>query len=176
MGPGPVASGAQARATMVAMDPRTCAQTRVKMTWKRVSVWRRIMPKPTPWMASRVPSHSQRVLPASAPASGEPAHGTHDPMPETAHSIWHQRGAPRPTANMGRIHEWRKEALEKMANRMAHTPMKKPKTRRTTIHVFAWLELQRYRQLRPYGADRKKFWMRTVTKNQSTILRRITDL
>ena len=87
MGPGPVASGAQARATMVATDPRTCAHTKANTTWKRVRVWRRIMPKPTPWMASSVPSQSHRVLPASAPASGEPAHGTQDPMPEVAHSI-----------------------------------------------------------------------------------------
>ena len=87
MGPGPVASGAQARATMVATDPRTCAHTKANTTWNRVSVWRRIMPKPTPWMASRVPSHSQRDLPARAPASGEPAQGTQDPMPEVAHSI-----------------------------------------------------------------------------------------
>lgn len=48
MGPGPILFGAQARATMVATDPRTCADRSVKATWTRVSVARRIIPSPTP--------------------------------------------------------------------------------------------------------------------------------
>lgn len=44
--PGPILSGAVARARMVAREPRTWAAIRVKRTWKRVRVWRRIIPKP----------------------------------------------------------------------------------------------------------------------------------
>ena len=73
--PGPILSGAVALARMVAMEPRTCAAMSVKKTWKRVRVCRSIMPKPTPWMESRTPSHSHRLLPAIADAAGPPAQG-----------------------------------------------------------------------------------------------------
>lgn len=44
--PGPILSGAVARPTMVASEPSICAAISVKRTWKRVKVWRRIIPKP----------------------------------------------------------------------------------------------------------------------------------
>ena len=44
--PGPILSGAVARPTIVASEPSICAAISVKRTWKRVKVWRRIIPKP----------------------------------------------------------------------------------------------------------------------------------
>jgi len=134
--PGPILSGAVARARMVAREPRTWAAMRVKRTWKRVRVWRRIIPKPmkrqlscpktynwarikgeqvelevgenvpTPCKASKHPNHSQRLLPATALAMGPPAHGTYCPMLLVPHSICAHRGAPSPMAKTGRIQEW----------------------------------------------------------------------
>jgi hypothetical protein len=45
--PGPTLSGAVARARIVAIEPMTWAARRVNAMWKRVSVFRRIIPKPT---------------------------------------------------------------------------------------------------------------------------------
>lgn len=44
--PGPILSGAVARATIVVREPRICAAISVKRTWMRVRVWRSIIPKP----------------------------------------------------------------------------------------------------------------------------------
>lgn len=132
--PGPILSGAVARARMVAREPRTWAAIKVKRTWKRVRVWRRIIPKPacglfvshsvrsnnggemeggknlpTPCKASRHPNHNQRLRPASALATGPPAHGTYSPILLVPHSSCAHRGAPSPIAKTGRIQEWEVE-------------------------------------------------------------------
>lgn len=44
--PGPILSGAVARATIVVREPSICAAISVKRTWKRVRVCRSIIPKP----------------------------------------------------------------------------------------------------------------------------------
>lgn len=67
MSPGPSLFGAKALAQIVAMEPRTCAANRVKQMCIRVRVCRRIIPKPTPCMASRTPSQSHRQRDTSAP-------------------------------------------------------------------------------------------------------------
>src|SRR5262245_2971373 len=103
------------------------------------------MPKPTPWIASKTPSQSHRARPASAPATGPPGiQGTHSPKPDVAHSICAQRGAPRPMAKMGTIHEWLFDRCPNSARKPAHTPTKKAKTSRVTAHVGAYVELHRY--------------------------------
>jgi hypothetical protein len=85
--PGPIRFGAVLRATMTEMEPMTggkpsersargntreshrwegdvlWARASVAQTWSRDSVWRRIMPSPMPWIASRTPSQSQRPVP-----------------------------------------------------------------------------------------------------------------
>ena len=142
-------SGAQALATIVAMLPSTCAQMSVKVMWNRVRVCNRIMPNPTPCTASRTPSQSQSVRPTKAPAMGEPAHGTHSPIPEVPHSIWHHRGAPSPTAKIGRIQEWEVERVPKMIRKAAQTKTKKKTTKIATAQAGACLLDQRYSQLRP---------------------------
>lgn len=43
---GPILSGAVARPTIVASEPSIWAAISVKRTWKRVKVWRRIIPNP----------------------------------------------------------------------------------------------------------------------------------
>jgi len=83
----PIASGAVALAKMVATDPRTCAAIRVNATWILVRVWRKIMPKPTPWIVSNSPSQSHNERLTSADATGPPAHGRCRPMDEVLQSI-----------------------------------------------------------------------------------------
>lgn len=88
------------------------------------------MPKPTPWKASRTPSHSHSDRDTSADASGEPVHGRRMPMFEVAQRIWAQRGAMRPIAKRGRIQEWAWESLANRRRSRAHTIMKKKTARR----------------------------------------------
>ena len=170
--PGPNLSGAVARARMVAIEPTTCAARRVKVTWNRVIVWRRIIPNPvvawislchflfaergnlpTPWRESRTPSQSHSDLPRRAPATGPPAQGMYVPMLEVAHRIWAHRGAPRPTAKIGMNQACLLEKTWKTQRAAAQTTMKKNRTRRTICHTCACLLDQRYSQFRPYGAD-----------------------
>lgn len=103
--PGPILSGAVARARIVAIDPSTCAAMRVKRTWNLVSVCNKIMPNPTPCTASNTPNHNQRHLPAIALAAAPPAHGTYWPILLVPHRICAHRGAPKPIANTGSTQE-----------------------------------------------------------------------
>jgi len=64
---------------------------------------------------------------------------------------------------------------QKMVNKPAHTKTKKRTTSPKIAPTGAQFDEKRYRQLRPYGAERKKFCMRTVTKNQITMRRFITE-
>jgi len=61
--PGPFLSGAVARATMATMEPTIWASAKVAHTCNRDKVWRRIIPRPTPWMASSTPSQSHKHVP-----------------------------------------------------------------------------------------------------------------
>ena len=85
--PGPFPSGAVALATIVATLPSTCAHTSANTTWNLVKVCSRIIPKPTPCIASSTPNQSHSMRPTSAPARGEPAQGTQLPMPDVPQSI-----------------------------------------------------------------------------------------
>jgi len=85
--PGPVLSGAVRRATIVAIEPSTCAAINVKQIWKRVIVCNKIIPKPTPCSASSTPNHSHRQRPSIAEAIYEPAQGREAPIPEVPQSI-----------------------------------------------------------------------------------------
>ena len=143
IGPGPMLFGAHARATIVAMEPSTWDASRVKAMCTRVRVWRRIMPKPRPCRASRIPSQSHKLRDASAPLTELPAQGRKRPIPETPHHIWAQRGAPRPHANTGRIQLWRLERYPNMVNTATQMTPKKTMTRMPTCQASAWFELQR---------------------------------
>lgn len=46
--PGPILFGAQARATIVEREPKTCAPSNTKQICSRVRVCKSIIPKPTP--------------------------------------------------------------------------------------------------------------------------------
>lgn len=109
MSPGPVLSGAVARARIVPMDPITRAASKVNAMWKRVRVLRRIMPNPvhhfdsiniyldgeglgredlpTPCNASNTQSHNHNPLPTSVLVTAIPAQGTYEPIFEVDQSI-----------------------------------------------------------------------------------------
>lgn len=138
------------------MLPSTCAPTIAKAICNLVSVCIRIIPNPTPWMASITPSQSHSVRPINAPLSGDPAQGSQDPMPDVLQRICPHRGAPRPTANMGSIHECHFNRPPKRASIKAHTPMRKTSTSIATAQDGAcWLDLK-YLQLWLNGRARKK--------------------
>ena len=61
--PGPTFVGEVARATMTVTEPMNCARARVAQTCNRDRVWRRIIPKPAPWIASSTPSHNHSPTP-----------------------------------------------------------------------------------------------------------------
>lgn len=67
IGPGPILFGANDLAQIVAIEPSTWETSNVKQICIRVSVCRRIMPKPRPCSASRTPSQSHRLRDTSAP-------------------------------------------------------------------------------------------------------------
>lgn len=56
--PGPIRLGAVALATITAVDPMICARHRVAATCTLLRVCNKIIPRPTPWIASRTPSQS----------------------------------------------------------------------------------------------------------------------
>ena len=122
--PGPSPSGEHALPTIVVTLPSTWLPIRTKVTWNLVSVCSKIIPNPTPWTASRTPSQSHSARPMSAPDTGEPIHGSQTPIPEVAHHIWHQRGAPREMAKMGRIQVCVFDKCQKMAKKAAQTKTK----------------------------------------------------
>lgn len=61
--PGPTFVGEVARATMTVAEPMNCARARVAQTCNRDRVWRRIIPRPAPWIASSTPSHNHSPTP-----------------------------------------------------------------------------------------------------------------
>jgi len=78
-------TGTVGLATMTTMEPNIWEMASVAQTWRRERVCRRIMPKPTPWTASRTPSHSHKETLIQGPAP--PAHGTYRATEETPQSI-----------------------------------------------------------------------------------------
>lgn len=131
---GPIRSGAVALATRTVVDPMIWAMHKVAATCTLLRVCNKIIPRPTPWIASRTPnqSHSDatmtmwqvqkvsrafevwttlwvHLLPKYGPAP--PAHGMYRAAPLVPHRIWHHLGAPSPIAKTGssqvcRLEKW----------------------------------------------------------------------
>lgn len=148
MGPGPSLFGPNPLAAIVAIEPNTWEQIKVKSMCVRVSVWSKIIPNPRPWMLSKTPSQSQRLRDASAPPTYPPdTHGRKYPIPETPHQIWAQRGAPRPQAIRGRDQLCALRYLLTRKRKPTHTNPKKTIQRMPTCQAWAWVEDQRTRCL-----------------------------
>lgn len=56
---------------MTTAEPSNCAPARVAQTCSRESVWSRIIPRPTPWIASSTPSQSHKATPLDVSGRSE---------------------------------------------------------------------------------------------------------